>query len=125
MSSTKNNAYRLSHLETKSIITGQSPDSQDTNPILINLWNDIESEQEGLVRCLEQAYHLWQTSLNLGLNPGQSTAKWHSYLSDFKTEIAKLNVRIHDFNRLVPLSNMQKSPYIAAALITKLPGQAR
>ena len=124
MSSSKNDVSRIPKLESDNISANQAYISHDYNPLFVDLWHDIEAELGGLVKSLEQAYYQWQTSLNLGLNPAQSNAEWHSFLSRFRSEIEFLNTRVHDFNHQVPLSEMQKSPYIADAIITNLSSQA-
>ncbi len=124
MSSSKNDVSRIPKFESAHISANQAYSNHDWNSTLVDLWHDIEAELGGLVRSLEQAYYQWQTSLNLGLNPAQSNAEWHSFLFRFRSEIEFLNKRVYDFNRQVTISDLQKSPYIADAIITNLSNQA-
>lgn len=97
---------------------------QDFNLIWISLWHDIETDLGGLMKSMDQAYHQWQTSLNIGINPARSNAQWYSFLYHFKLEITRINARVREYNQQVPVSTFQKPFYVADTIITKLRGQA-
>jgi hypothetical protein len=106
------------------VYTGLIQTNQDIRISWKYRWQDIEAEVGGLIKNLHQAYSQWQTSLKSGLNPAQSNAEWYAYLTNFRSEISLLNIRVSDYNKQVPLSTMQKPPFIANSIINQIPDQA-